>query len=302
MEEGVPVLLPELWTAASRGQVGKVRQLLTEYADVEEKGGPKASTALHEAADPLQGCQETVRLLVEHGADVSAMNQDGETPLHTVCDNLAWMVETYDGFPEIDNGHLEALGIVRLLLHHQADPSAKDKDGNTPLHSAAGAGDNHTVALLLEQGADVSAKNIPGHSPLHWAVGQFDDEAWVGHLDVALLVLEKGVDISTKDNVGNTSMHFAAECGHYVMARLLLEQGADVSLENNDGKTPLDVSTNRRCGPAWKNEEIAALLRAEETRLAKCVMFAMGQHERLGAGSLIQTIPPELVKMILDRV
>jgi hypothetical protein len=32
------------------------------------------------------------------------------------------------------------------------------------------------------------------------------------------------------------------------------------------------------------------------------VAFAMGKHARLGAASLIQTIPPELVKMILERV
>jgi|Transcript_21792 ankyrin repeat protein len=314
MEGAVPILLLSLWTAASLGQVEKARQLLAEGADVDEKGGPKESTPLHEAAD--DGCQEMVRLLLERGADVSVKNNDGETPLHAVCNTLDWVVpgKYWRSYHEIGedpysnssltraDAHLEALEIVQLLLQHHADPSAKDNDGKTPLHSAMGAGDKHAVALLIEKGVDVSAKNSTGHTPLHWAVGQQDCDAWVGHLDVALLVLEKGVDISTKDNVGNTSMHFAAECGHYVMARLLLEQGADVSLENNDGKTPLDVSTNRRCGPAWKNEEIAALLRAEETRLAKCVMFAMGQHERLGAGSLIQTIPPELVKMILDRV
>ncbi|KAJ1469911.1 ankyrin repeat-containing domain protein, partial [Baffinella frigidus] len=99
--------------------------------------------------------------------------------------------------------------------------------GNTPLHSAAWAGDTDAVLDLLNHGADTSAKNSAGQTPLHWTAGQIHDEQWHGHPDVALMLLERGVDISTKDNVGNTSMHFAAECGHYVMARLLLEQGAD---------------------------------------------------------------------------
>jgi ankyrin repeat protein len=308
MEGAVPILFPELWTAASLEQVDEARQLLAEGADVNEKGGPNASTPLHEAAD--SGCQEMVRLLVEQGADVSVKDTDGATPLHAVCNKLDWVVpgKYWRSYHEIGDvpysdssltradAHLEVLEIVRLLLHHHADPSTKHNNGNTPLHSAMWAGDNHAVALLIEKGGDVSAKNSNGHTPLYLAVGQEDDEAWDGHLDVALLVLEQGVDISTNDNDGKTLLHFTAECGHCEMARLLLEHGAYVSLKNTDGKTPLQVSTNRRCGPAWKNEEIAALLRAEETRLeetrqATCGAFMMGQHARLGAGSLINTIP-----------
>ena len=305
MEGAVPILTPELWTAASLGQVGKVRQLLTEDVDVEERGGPEASTPLYEAV--TSECPEVVRLLVEHGADVSAKNTDGNTPLHNLCDILHAFVygkygEMYDGVPEIGKLHLDALDVVQLLLHHHTDPSARGKDGNTPLHLAAGAGDNHTVALLIEHGADVSAKNSRGHTALFRTAPQIDDEAWSGHLHVALMLLEQGADVSDKDNYGNTSLHAAAEYGHCEMVRLLLNKGADISAENNDGKTPIDVSTNRLYGPDWKHEEVTALLRAEETRQATWGAFMMGQHERLGAGSLINTIPPELAKMILDRV
>ena len=292
-----PILPSELWTAVSQGQVGKVWQLLNEDVDVEQKGGPDASTPLHEAV--TFRCPVMVRLLLEHGADVSAKKTDGNTPLHDLCDDLDVLVygkygELYDA-PAIREEYSEALDLIQLLLHHHADPSAKDNYGNTPLHSSAGAGDNHTVALLLEQGADVSAKNCYGYTPLFWTALQFDDEAWSGHQHAALLLLEQGADVSDKDNYGNTSLHLAAEYGHCEMVRLLLEQGADVSAENNDGKTPLDVSTNRLSGPAWKYEEVTALLRqAEETRQVTWGAFMMGQHERLGAGSLINTIPPEL--------
>jgi ankyrin repeat protein len=310
MEGAAPIVHPGLWTAVSLGQVDEARQLLVEGADVDEKGGPTASTPLHEAA--RRGYQEMAWLLVEHGADVSVENNDGETPLNAVCGTLDAITNglywNYDGYGA---EHLDQLEIVELLLHNQADPSAKDIDGNTPLHSAAWAGDTNAVLDLLNHGADTSAKNSAGQTPLHWTAGQIHEQ-WHGHPDVALMLLERGVDISTKDNDGNTSLHVAAEHKHILMVRLLLEQGADVCAENSDGKTPLDVSTNILSGPAWKHEEVTAALlkavliekarQAEEARQVTWGALVMGQHERLGAGSLIKTIPPELAKMILDRV
>ncbi|KAJ1469523.1 hypothetical protein T484DRAFT_1851473 [Baffinella frigidus] len=40
---------PELWTAAHHGRTEEVRRLLAEGADIEEHGGPRASSALHAA-------------------------------------------------------------------------------------------------------------------------------------------------------------------------------------------------------------------------------------------------------------
>jgi ankyrin repeat protein len=137
MDGVVPVLLHALWTAASLGQVDEARQLLAEDADVEEKGGPKASTPLHEAASHC--CQEMVRLLLAHGAGPvrSVQNNDGETPLHAVCNELTSVVpgKYRKSYHEIGDdpwsnssltradAHLEALEILQLLLQHHADPS-----------------------------------------------------------------------------------------------------------------------------------------------------------------------------------
>ena len=233
MEGAVPILFSELWTAVSLGQVDKAQQLLAEGADVDEKDemrGPGASTLLHEAV--TFGGPVMVRLLLEHGADVSAKNTQGNTPLHDLFDDLYTISATtygkyrelYDA-PAIMEEYSYLLEKIQLLLHHHADPSAKDNYGNTPLHSSAGAGDNHTVALLIEQGADVSAKNCYGYTPLFCTALQFDDDAWSGHQHAALLLLEQGADVSDKDNCGNTSLHLAAEYGHCEMVRLLLEQG-----------------------------------------------------------------------------
>ena len=51
--------------------------LVEGVADIEAKGGPRASTPLHSADGPRM-----VRLLLEYGADVSARDNMEATPLH----------------------------------------------------------------------------------------------------------------------------------------------------------------------------------------------------------------------------
>ena len=294
MEGAAPVLLFALWTVVSQGRTEEARRLLVGGADVEEKGGLSESTPLHEAA--RVGNKEIVQLLLEHGADVSFKNKDGETPLHAATLEL-----------ELSDEHLEYLEVVRLLLQRLSDPSSKDNDGTTPLHWVAWSGAKEFVCLLLERGADVSAKNKNGETPLHFTA-QMQEDAWNGHEEVALLLLKDGADIFDKDNDGETALHFSTVYGHSEMVRFLLEHGADISARNKDGKTPLDVSASildlGEVSPASASghEKVAALLRAEVRRRATWTAVAMGQHARLGAGSIITTLPPELVKMVLDQV
>ena len=73
------MVFPALWTAAAQGQVQTVLRLLADGAAIEETGGPNESSALIVAA--WGGYEETVRVLLEHGADVSARDIGGGTPL-----------------------------------------------------------------------------------------------------------------------------------------------------------------------------------------------------------------------------
>jgi len=76
----------------------------------------------------------TLRLLLEHGADVNVRNQIGQTPLHVASIN-------------------RSPGVVHLLLEHGADVEPKDNDGKTPLQVAAEEGHDEIVKLLQEHGA-----------------------------------------------------------------------------------------------------------------------------------------------------
>jgi len=62
----------------------------------------------------MNGNEVTVRLLLDHGADIKHKDEHGQTPLHCIAMN-------------------EHEAVVRLLLDRGADTEQKDELGWTPL-------------------------------------------------------------------------------------------------------------------------------------------------------------------------
>ena len=112
---------------------------------------------------------------------------------------------------------------------------------------------------------------------------------------VAALLLDRGADVNAKNNELYTPLHRAAQCGHRMVVQMLLDRGADVRAKSRSGETAEDLASAR--GQA----HVAALLWATAKRRAECEALAMGQHERLGAGSLLLGIESGLLQMILDQ-
>ncbi|XP_039950338.1 ankyrin repeat domain-containing protein 49 [Bactrocera neohumeralis] len=81
---------------------------------------------------------------------VSAVDDDGYTPLHRAC---------YNNFVDI----------AKLLLEYKADPNARTNMGWTPLHSACKWSNAECAELLLQHGSDVNAKSDGDQTPLHVA-------------------------------------------------------------------------------------------------------------------------------------
>ena len=74
---------------------------------------------------------DTVRLLIEHGADVTAQAVAYSTPLHLAS----------------SSGSAET---VKLLIEHGADVTARDGNHRTPLHLASSRVSAETVRLLIQ--------------------------------------------------------------------------------------------------------------------------------------------------------
>jgi ankyrin repeat protein len=92
---------------------------------------------------------DTVQLLIQHGADVTARDDTHSTPLHLAS----------------SMGNAETVG---LLIRHGADINVQNVNQSTPLHLAASshlALENTIVRLLLRHGANVDAKDREGRTP-----------------------------------------------------------------------------------------------------------------------------------------
>lgn len=133
---------------------------LIEYAHDQIRANPKlvherfaGRTLLHDAA--ASGHSETVRLLLEAGADPKSQDGGCHTPLYSVAN-------------ECRSGGADT---VRILVSAGANVNAADGVQRcTPLHMAARRG-NASIALeLLECGANIAARDRRGDTPLRRAL------------------------------------------------------------------------------------------------------------------------------------
>ncbi|CAG7566385.1 unnamed protein product [Fusarium equiseti] len=106
----------------------------------------EGGTALHVLASAGHFWQlEALEYLLDHGADVNAVDREGETPLHIASMGLQ---------PSTKPDGLWGLHAVRILLDRGADINILNNEGMSALHKASSA--PRITQELLSRGADVS--------------------------------------------------------------------------------------------------------------------------------------------------
>jgi ankyrin repeat protein len=134
---------------------------------------------------------------------------------------------------------------VRLLVDGGlvgggASLSARNTEGQTPLHLAVHNGDVSMVRLLLDRGADPEATAANGNRPLY-------DAAESGYLEIVELLLEFAASVEAFNvTEQRTAFYQAVENGHVAVAKSLLRNGADIDARSPSGLTPLFCAVRRQ--------------------------------------------------------
>jgi len=204
-ENGMTALMHAIIAGAPEGI-----ETLIEHTDP-NLGDNRMQTALHFAC--AKGRIDTVKLLVQHQANLDVKNAIERTPLHVAS----------------RNGNQD---IVKLLAEHKANVNAVDQNGVTPLLDASLAGHLQAVEVLLKNGADIKAVNKEKSSPLHCACNG-------GWKETAQILLQYHADPNQVNANGETPLIIAAQNQYLSLASLLLENGADVNHADNEKKTSL---------------------------------------------------------------
>jgi ankyrin repeat protein len=148
--------------AAAAGRADRVRELLAADADAIRERTPEGFTALGLAA--FLGGPEAVRVLLEHGADADddADNPFGVRPVHAAGaahdhETMRLLLEAgadpnrrqQGGFvPLHEAAHSDDVEMARLLLAHGADPKLAADDGRDAIRIAADDGSTRVSELL----------------------------------------------------------------------------------------------------------------------------------------------------------
>lgn len=162
----------EMLIVAAKGENARIKELLDGGVDVNMRGLDR-NTPIMEAA--YGGHLETVKLLLDHGADLSAKKNDGADPMgltHSkevieLFKNVSLLVDT------AGKGDVQAL---KALIDKGTPLNGLDKFGHSALTEASYLGKTDVVKLLLEKGANPTIKKSDGEAPLSLAAGQKHDD------------------------------------------------------------------------------------------------------------------------------
>jgi ankyrin repeat protein len=144
------------YDAAAMGDRETVESMLADNPELIRASDSMGFTALHGVAG--QDEPELAELLIDRGADVSAQNDMGMTPLH---------IAQYSS-------------VVEVLIRRGADVNARAQNGRTPMHVQAQEGEDtgalEVMEALLTAGAEPNLTDDQGNTPLSFALEREEPE------------------------------------------------------------------------------------------------------------------------------
>lgn len=231
----------------SSTNVDMVRYLVHNGADY--NGKTAAGLMIHEAVSGKNVA--VLDVLVEAGAKVDDVNDEGQTPLHLAYNDVAMtkrlieigcktsIARPDDGFTPLHVAIEMCEWEVARTILQEGRPELELKTnssarlaGFTPLALAVWQDHAETTRLLLEAGADPNSRTEKdGAVILQLSVDE----------DVVRTLLDYDPDLRLRDDKGNTPLNALVEWSSVSISviKRLLRQGSDVNQPDKRGRTPL---------------------------------------------------------------
>jgi uncharacterized protein len=194
---------------------------------------------------------QTVRALIDGGADLEIRDRFGENILHKVASRSC----AYKNRGEV-------LDLLKTLIGKGMQVNTKSELGSTPAFNAAGDGFSERLKLLIDAGAQINTVHrimkgyssgegyINGVTPLMYA-------SRMGAVENVKLLIDSGAVIDAVADNGWTAVMFAINAGYLQAAMVLIKNGADIGkIKNNSGDTA------REMGLQSRNKEMRTFFKA----------------------------------------
>jgi ankyrin repeat protein len=198
---------------------------------------PDGNTPMHMAVE--LGDLESVELLIDLGADMNMLNDDGLLPIDIAFSHLtstdharlaALLISNYSRMPQ------EAEFFYAFQAFSSKDVHMRFEGGRTVLHYAALYGHPALMETFISRGAQLEARDERQYTPLHIAVLE-------GKLPLVTLLVRYGSDVNARDAKNNTPVHLAVtDSMNTQIISYLFSVGAEVNARNEHGESPLSIA------------------------------------------------------------
>lgn len=168
------------------------------------------ATPLHTALNHIN--EPEVKRLVEEGASINALDENGRTPLHLAA-------------------RIGRLSIVEYLVEHGADTHVKDNFHKTPLVYAI---EKNRVKVIIYLSKEVN-------KPQQNKSTNVFDLAQEGKTDEVRNFFQD-VDINSINEDGKTILHIGCEYRQIDIVKLGIELGIDKNIRDYDGRNALNYA------------------------------------------------------------
>ena len=273
--------LEQFFRASAAGDADALRELLKDDGSLVRERSPEGNTALHLAVRH----PETLRLLIEHGADPNTRDTgDNAGPLHLAAaagqaDSIRILLDA--GADVHGAGDLHNAGVIGWAARKGNDAVIRlllERGACHHIFSAMALDDLDLVERLVEENPDCLSRRRSrfesGHTPLHASFAPPDGLGFLsGKPNYAMLelLIELGADVEAKDDKGRTPLALAMLRGDHEAMRLLKAAGAREALAApSDGTAfmaEISAAANsvKKTAPMFAVQNMSATLRWYES-------------------------------------